>query len=71
MVVWKLQWIQEQRALPHLHFLHPCRVHKAPVLFAYKMLHGASQRETGNSLSAHILGLEGEASNQEATEALI
>lgn len=38
--------------LLHLHFLHPCRVHKAPVLFAYKMLHGSSQRETGTSLSA-------------------
>lgn len=37
---------------PPSEFSHPCRVHKAPVGFAYKMLPGFSQRETSTHLSA-------------------
>lgn len=36
---------------PPSEFSHPCRVHKAPAGFAYKMLPGLSQRETSTHLS--------------------
>lgn len=36
---------------PPSEFSHPCRVHEAPVGFAYKMLPGLSQTETSTHLS--------------------
>lgn len=37
---------------PPSEFSHPCRVHKAPAGFAYKMLPGLSLGETSTHLSA-------------------
>lgn len=56
---------------PPSEFSHPCRVHKAPAGFAYKMLPGLSLRETSTHLSPPNPGLQGGTSDQEVPEALI